>query len=198
MDIRHRNPMWALAAATGLLVGCGGGAEPDHAGGSPAADTQSRSPQDGDGITRASAVEGHDCIALITPAEVDAITGVPGTKLVGGVRGDENEILAGETECSFELPQNHFMGVKVYTDSGVGEGLESFEEIWNVTAERGGTALPGFGERALFHADFSGGPRVAMWVRGRGILIDGAAFGDRSLDLEQSVKQVATTVVERL
>lgn len=88
-------------------------------------------------------VEGYDCLSLITAEEIDRIIGSTGTKLVSEVRGDENEILAGETECGYEIPENRFLGVAVYTGSGFAEGLESFDTIWEDAGRRSAERSPG-------------------------------------------------------
>jgi hypothetical protein len=194
--LKERGVKWMALLVALSLISCGGGGDANQ----PAAASAAASPppaQKSDGRT-ASAIQGYDCVSLISPKEIDAVIGATGTKLVSGVRGDKNEILPGETECGFELPQNHMMGIFVYTGGGEGEGLDSFETIWEMAQEQGAVALPGVGESALFHPDFRGGPRLVARVRGRGILVDSGAFGDDKLKLAETVKKIASTVAGRV
>jgi hypothetical protein len=194
--LHGRGTVWMVALVALSLISCGGG-EANRPAEAPGAETPAPA-QKSAGGTASPAVQGYDCAGLITPQEIDALIGATGTKLVSGVRGDKNEILPGETECAFELPQNHMMGIFVYTGGGEGEGLDSFETIWEMSQEQGAVALAGVGERALFHPEFRGGPRVVARVRGRGILVDSGAFGDDKLKLADTVKKIATTVAGRV
>jgi hypothetical protein len=151
-----------------------------------------------EGVAKAG-VEGYDCLSLITGEEIDRIIGSSGTKLVSGVRGDKNEILAGETECGYEIPENRFLGVAVYTGSGFAEGLESFDTIWEDAEGRNAEEISGIGEKALMETDFAGGNQLLARVGGRGLKVGAGDFKtEESRELDEAVKKIAGTIASRL
>ena len=181
---------WSAALVALFVSGCGGEAGTPAEQAQPAARSSSQ--------VASAAVEGYDCSALISESEIDGIIGMSGTSRVGAVRGDENQFIDGHTECSYELPQNNYLNVSVYTGGGMGEGLESFEVLWEDAQEGGATALPGMGEAALLHTD-AAGPNVLVQVRGRGVSVGAGDFeGSDKLGLEEAIKRIATLVVGRV
>jgi hypothetical protein len=180
-----------------LAVGCSGSdagrsAESTQTG----APVSARAPGAG---TASAGVQGYDCADLITEREIDQVIGLDGTKRVSGVRGDENDVLPGHTECGYELPGNHVLGISVYSGRGSGEGLETFDFVWEQARSQGAESLSGIGESALIETDRPSGPRALARARDRGIRVAaGDLEGLGRLELDRVVRSILATVVGRV
>jgi hypothetical protein len=145
--------------------------------------------------TSAASVQGYDCTELISEQEIDQIIGLSGTEYRSGVRGDENDILAGHTQCGYELPENFVLGLSVYS----GEALETFDFVWNRAQSHGAEALSELGDDALIQSDFPSGPRVYARAKGYGLIVGaGDLEGLGKLDLDEVIKRILMIVIERL
>ncbi len=144
-------------------------------------------------------VQGYDCTDLISEQEIDQIIELSGAERVTNIRGDENDILPGHTQCGYWLPQDFTLGISVYSGEGEGEGLETFDFVWDRAQSQGAEALASFGDSALLQSDFASGPRIYARARGRGIIVGAGDFaGLGTLDLDEVIKRILAILIERL
>ena len=185
----HRSVSQLAVLATLFAIGCGGG------GTNPPA----KSPEARNSKTAPSGSPGYDCASLISEQDIDHVIGLSGTKLVSGVRGDQNEVLPGHTQCGYGLPQDFTLGINVYSGTGSGEGLETFDAVWTLAQSQGAEALDGIGDSALIQTNFPAGPRVLVRAKGRGVIVDaGGSDGLGKLNLNDVVKRIVAIVVGRV
>jgi hypothetical protein len=194
----HRPRIPALVAlVTVFSISCGG-SDANPSAESTHADTQV-SQQALPHQTALAGTQGYDCADLLSEQEIDRVIGLSGARRVSGVRGDENDVLPGHTQCGFALPQDFTLGISVYSGAGSGEGLETFDVVWNRAQSQGAEALAGIGESALLQANFPAGSRVLARAKGRGVLVGaGDPEGLGKLNLNDVVKRIAEIVVERV
>ncbi len=144
-------------------------------------------------------VQGYDCIDLISEQEIDEVIALSGTKRVSGVRGDENDILPGHTQCGYALPLDFVVHVDVYSGEGFGEALETFAFVRDMAQDQGAEMLTGFGDSALIQTDYLTGSRVLARVAGYGIIVGaGDLEGLGRLDLDEVIKRILAILIERL
>jgi len=147
----------------------------------------------------ASGIHGYDCDTLISPKEIDEIIGASGTRRLSGVRGDENDALPGHTDCGYALPADLTLGVSVYSGTGSGEAMETFEVVWDKAVKDGAQPAPGVGDEARLQPDVLGGPRLLARAKNRGVIVLMAdASGSGKIDLAAATKRVAAIVAGRL
>jgi hypothetical protein len=180
-------PLTVLLA--GVLAACGATPPPAATSAQPSSATS------GGGTA-----VGYDCPTLLTPAELDAASGLTGGNVTTNRRGDKGAsgAVMGITECGIEYAgaSTWFGHFNVVTGS---DGLANFDASWSLAEGQGATSVGGVGSAALLQSDASG---VHMWARGsNGVAVTIGIAWDEESTTEDAVKaaerQILTTVLSR-
>jgi hypothetical protein len=183
---------------TGVLAACGGSSTasqpgPQATSGAPAGTTTT-------GAAGGGGAKGYDCPTLLTPAELDAASGLKGGTVVTNRRGDQasaGEVM-GVTDCGISNDTvstwfGHFV-VAAGTDA-----MANFSAQWDIAKGQGASSVSGVGTEALLLSNDSG---VTMWARGaNGVGVSIGVAWDEETTTEAKVKSaeqaILTTVLSR-
>jgi hypothetical protein len=130
---------------------------------------------------------------LISPAELDAASGLKGTTITTTRRGDQPSLgeVAGVTECMIDNPSagTWFGSFDVYA----GDSLDNFGSLWDLAKEQGATSIDGVGTEALYKNDESG---TDIWAKGaNGLGVSIALAWDPGSTSESAVKATLSTIL---
>ena len=189
----------ALALAV-MLVGCGGGvAQTTQSQGSaaPAAATP--------GATTAVAAggggganRGFDCAVVITPTELDLISGFKAGTVSTTSRGDQNPDTPGYGECAFEEPKADSWIGSIGISSG--DSLEGFQVQYDFIKAHDGQDLPGLGVPAIVVHNDAGLNMLAKSSDGVGINVGLAWVTNETTEdrARAALQKILQTVLSRV
>jgi hypothetical protein len=190
---------FALGAALTLVFAACGGSGPTAAPGAatqpPAAGGQTSNPNPGGG---GGANRGFDCAVLVTPAELDQISGFKGGNVTTTSRGDQNPGTPGYGECSFEegAASTWFGTIAIAT----GDALDSFGIQYDFNKENGATAESGLGAEAILVRSDAGTEIFAKSSDGVGITVSLAWDTSETTDDKAlaAIRKIVQTALDRV
>jgi hypothetical protein len=168
MTFRARSIAAGLAISVALAA-CGGAVKTNPPAAGTAGSAPTPTPAVAAGGGGGGANRGFDCAVLITPAELDQISGFKGGTVTTTSRGDQNPTAPGYGACSFEEP-----AASVWTGSiglSSGDKADTFATVMDIAKSNGGTDLPGLGVPALYVNNDAGSQVLAKSSDGVGIQI---------------------------
>lgn len=137
---------------------------------------------------------GFDCATLLTPAELDAASGLSGGTVKTNRRGDQpaDGDVMGVTECAIDY--SNVANWSGHFDIATGNAaLENFDAAFAFAKANGATPLAGVGAEAVIKVDDIG---VHAWARGPNGVAATIAIGfDDSSASADSVKSAASTIL---
>jgi hypothetical protein len=192
----------ACLGAAAIVAACGAGSSgsaPAAAKTQPAAPAPASTAGGGGGGAAGGKAVGYDCPALISPAELDAASGLHGTTIETTGRGDQPTLgeVAGVTECLIQNANagTWFGSFGVYT----GPSLDNFAALWDDLKGQGATALEGVGTEAVYKTDEAGSHIYAKGANGLGFEIALAWSKDETTEsaVLDTLKKILNTVIPR-
>jgi hypothetical protein len=201
MHARMRSRAAAALVFGVLLAGCGAAAGPgtvanptQAAGGA----IQTESLSQTQAVASGSTARGFDCATLITPAELDALSGFKGGSVTTTTRGDQNTEKPGYGECAFEEPSASSFFGSIAISSG--DAIDGYTAGHDYNKAHGGTPLSGLGVDAILVRTDAGLGVFSLSGDGVGIQV-GLAFDSTETPVDAAktaIEKIAQTVLGRV
>jgi hypothetical protein len=184
-----------------IVTGCSSGAGAAPTGGTATQPAAGEATQPAASKTAVGgAALGYDCETLLTPAELDAASGLKGGTVSTTHRGDQPGAgdVPGVTECAIEIPTASVWFGHIHVLDG-NEALANFDVGFGFAKDQGAGTLAGVGTEALLRSDETG---VNGWARdGDGAAVEVGVAWDEETTTEDAVKnavrQILITVLSR-
>lgn len=185
------------------VAGCGGaGGQPGaSSAASPAANgatAQAPSAAPGGAGGGAGGARGFDCATLLTPAELDQISGFTGGTVTTTTRGDQNADNPGYGECAYSEPGASTFFGSIAIASGA--SIEGYTAGHDFSRAHGATPISGLGTDALLVQSDAGLNIFALSTDGVGINV-ALAFDSTETSLDKAkaaIQKIAETVLARV